>query len=372
MNPLPFAHIIGNDPIKNYLTKIVAKNKVGHALLFSGPEGIGKSLFAQALCALLIGQHDQEGHQIKKLESGQHPDIHVYRPEGKLGLHSIDSLRKLSEEAHYPPYETEYKIFIIHDAERMPSTSANALLKTFEEPPERTKIILLTHAHTQLLPTILSRCATFFFQPISHDLIENYLKSHYPISDSDAKAWAALSKGSLGRAILLAKRGGDSQRTLLFSFLSEGKVDSFKTLSQLVKRLVGEIESHQLQVSEEIRHEQEKLIKTSEKLTAVQKEALEKELNGLEAMALFEEMNTVFERILSWYRDLHLILLGGRKELLLNPDYELALNHVAQSGNVIALEAVQKAICDSQLALQRSVSLSICLENLFLKLNLLN
>ena len=141
MNPWCFSQIIGNEEIKKRLTRMLSKRAIGHALLFSGPDGIGKSLFAWAFAAQLMAEYDPEIDHARKIQSGQHPDIHIYRPEGKIGLHSIQSLRQLSQEVHLPPYEASWKVFIIHDADRMLSYSANTLLKTFEEPPPRTVII---------------------------------------------------------------------------------------------------------------------------------------------------------------------------------------------------------------------------------------
>lgn len=369
MIPTSFSQLIGNDQMKDYLRRMIAKQAIGHALLFSGPEGIGKSLFAQVLAAELMQENDPNGNHKRKIEAGRHPDIHIYRPEGKLGLHSIQSLRQMCEEVYYPPFEANCKVFIIHEAERMLSYSANALLKTFEEPPPRTKIILLSRSHSALLPTILSRCATFHFQAISQNLIESYLKEQFQADEQSAKAWAALAQGSLGRAVHLAKRGGDANRTMLYAALSRGRVENYKALSQIVKGLVEEIEKNQELVQEEIRQEQEKM--TSDKLTAQQKGALEKELDGLTAVALVQETTALFEYLMSWYRDLHLILLGGDRKYLINPDYEEFLVNMVQFGDILSLEQVQKVVAEAQLALQRSVSLTICLENLFLKLRYL-
>ncbi len=84
-------------------------------------------------------------------------------------------MRQLSEEIYLPPYEANWKVFIIHDADRMLSYSANALLKTFEEPPPRTLIILLSRSQASLLPTIVSRCYTLHFQNLPSSLIQNFL-----------------------------------------------------------------------------------------------------------------------------------------------------------------------------------------------------
>jgi DNA polymerase III subunit delta' len=158
-----FSHIIGNEHIKHYLINMVDRNAVANSLLFAGPDGIGKSLFAEAFAKLLLCSNDPEGIHCHKIESGSHPDVRIYHPEGKIGMHSIDSMRQFSEEVYLSPYEGLWKVFIIHDADRMLSYSANALLKTFEEPAPRSLIILLSSNPKALLPTVLSRCRTLRF-----------------------------------------------------------------------------------------------------------------------------------------------------------------------------------------------------------------
>ncbi len=84
MNPICFSQIIGNEKIKQRLKGMISRRIIGHSLLFAGPEGVGKSLFARALAACLMKEYDPERDHSRKIESGYHPDLHIYRPEGKL------------------------------------------------------------------------------------------------------------------------------------------------------------------------------------------------------------------------------------------------------------------------------------------------
>ena len=137
-----FKHILGNDQIKFFLSQTLKLGTVGNSLLFAGPDGVGKSLFAEAFAKALISQDDPKGSHRDKIESGNHPDIRVYRPEGKIGMHSLGSMRQFTEEVYQSPFEAKFKVFIIHDADRMLPASSNALLKTFEEPLQNSIIIL--------------------------------------------------------------------------------------------------------------------------------------------------------------------------------------------------------------------------------------
>lgn len=365
MIPTCFSQLIGNEFIKECLQRLVSKKAIAHSLLFSGPEGVGKSLFAQVLAALLMGESEGDKH-IQKIANGMHPDVHIYRPEGKIGLHSIQSLRKMCDEIYLPPYEASCKVFIVHDAHRMLSYSANALLKTFEEPPPRTKIILLTDSHHSLLPTILSRCSSYFFNPISENEILNYLKTHFSSESEQALlSWARLSQGSIGQAVKLVKRKGNPLRKRILDALSRSELHDYKKLLDLSGVLTEEIDSRRKAFEEESREVQ---IKSLDYLTAIQKEILEKELEGASAMELVAETEMIFYTILSWYRDLSLMQAGGNRSFLINQDYESALEISLQYDQIIEIEKVQKIISETQLALKRSTSLSICLENLFLKL----
>lgn len=359
-----FSQIIGNEDIKRQLTHMLSKGTIGQALLFAGPEGIGKSLFAKALAACVMAG-DEKDH-IRKIQSGQHPDIHEYRPEGKLGLHSIQALRLLSEEVHLPPYESSWKVFILHDAERMLSYSANALLKTFEEPPPRTLIILLSRSQAALLPTIVSRCYTLHFQALPDQLILNYLKQHDSLDETHRQGITRQAQGSIGRAKRLATQG-DTARSYLLNLLAHGPLSHYRLLQEAVQVLAEQIEAAKKQVEEAAKEEIFKGY--ADQLSAVQQQALEKELEGFTSLALTQEAQALFEMVLSWYRDIHLLLLGGPSHLLLNPDFQPHLEQAVQRGDFKSLEQVYQAVEEAHLALQRSTPLSLCLENLFLKLD---
>lgn len=116
---------------------------------------------------LLIGASQEEALNLAKellgkahsakIDSGNHPDLHLYLPEGKSELHPTSSIQKLIREMAFPPFEAEVKIFIIIDAEKMLPSASNALLKVLEEPNEDTYFLLVSNEPNKLLPTILSR-----------------------------------------------------------------------------------------------------------------------------------------------------------------------------------------------------------------------
>lgn len=366
MHSTCFSQIVGNERIKEQLESIVAKRAIGHAFLFAGPEGVGKSLFATALAAMIMDEYDPGKNHIHKISSGIHPDIHIYHPEGKLGLHSIQTMRQMSEEVYLPPFEASWKVFIIHDADRMLSHSANALLKTFEEPPPRTLIILISHSAASLLPTILSRCSTFHFKLLSNEQIRQFLNSRFEIEDASCEKIVRSSQGSLGRASKLAAHG-DPLRSSLLHLLACGLLPDYRALQGGIKSLSEQVELAKKQAEEAAKHELQTL--AGYQLSPQQQHALEKEMEGMTALALTQEAQVLFETIASWYRDLQLILLGGDLGLLVNPEFFPQLEQAVQRGEFKPLDQVYEAIEATYLSLQRSTSLTLCMENLFLKLD---
>lgn len=364
-----FDTLVGNSKVKTYLKRMLTNQTIGNSLLFAGPDGVGKSLFAYALASQLILKKDPEGPQKHKLEAGCHPDIHIYRPEGKLGIHSVQTLHQFTEEVQMPPYEAPWKAFIVHEADRMLSYSSNALLKTFEEPPKNTLIILLSSAPFSILPTILSRCRTIHFQPLTNHEIESALTTRCQLDSNSLQSTIHLAQGSLAHALQVAEHKGESNRDLLFKVLSNGSFSTYKELSSAAQHLAAQVDASNKRVEELAKIEMHKA--PQENLTSHQHHSLEKELEGLITMNAVNEAKSILEMVLSWYRDLHLLQLQGNLLYLQNLDYKESLQGVLESGKILSLDKVQKIIQEAYLSLQRSTSLNICLENLFLKLDLI-
>ncbi|MGZ3733146.1 MAG: DNA polymerase III subunit [Parachlamydiaceae bacterium] len=366
-----FQQIIGNKRIKGYLTQMITKGRIGHSFLFAGPEGIGKSLFAENFAKKLICQEDPQGAHLHKLSTGSHPDLHIYRPEGKTGMHGIATMRALSEEVYLPPNEACCKVFIIHEADRMLTYSANALLKTFEEPAPQTIIVLLSSSPELLLPTILSRCSALHFQTLSQEEMVLFLTTHKQLPMEQAKRLAILSQGSVSKACRLCEETKDPLTEMLVEMLSAGKFSGYTQLLEKAKEIATFIEKTIKHI--ESTSKEELLKGYCDKLTAHQRENVEKEVEGIAVMQQMSEVNVLFDVLLTWYRDLHLLRNGGDPQYLYHIDAVEILQSIASSAAKIpSLEELLEAIKTTKLSLARSTSLSISLENLFLRLNLLD
>lgn len=354
-----FEGIIGNDLVKQYLIRMVNNKSIGNSLLFAGPDGIGKSLFAKELAFHLLESTDDT-----------HPDFHVYKPEGKIGMHSIGSMRQFSEDVFLAPYEAKWKIFIIHDADRMLSYSANALLKTFEEPSLGSIIILLSSSPATLLPTVLSRCRTIHFQSIPEEEIASFLHQKRNCTMEQASKLASQSQGSLGIAVRLLSQGVDQLREMVKGILAGGRFAGYKQLGEAASEIARLVDESKGLLDKAIREE---TISYTENLTAVQRESLEKEIDGAIAMRQVAIAHDLFKEIIWWYRDLELLRTNGDPVYIYHKDSLSALNQAIQYQDKQGptIEEVNHAIKDVKLSLERSTSLNICLENLFLRLNFL-
>ena len=156
-----------------HLLQARAQGRLPHALLFSGPKGVGKEAFALAFSqSSLCPDRDDQGRpcgvcrHCHLLQSGTHPDFQWVRPEeeSKSGEIKIEAIRELTGNAGLTAQSGGHKVIMVQPAHRMNTAAANSLLKTLEEPSRDTLIILLTDQPSRLLPTIRSRCQQLSFQ----------------------------------------------------------------------------------------------------------------------------------------------------------------------------------------------------------------
>lgn len=328
---MPFSKLLGNDQAKVALTRMVEQHSVPHTLLFAGPDGIGKKQFALALAASLMGsQH------VNKLQKGIHPDLHLYLPEGKAHLHSMEAMRGLIDEVGMPPFESPVKVFIIDDAHQMLPSSSNALLKTLEEPGAGSYFILLTSQPERLLPTIVSRCRKIPFFPIAHQLIAHYAETQWRLTPSSAHQLALLSQGSLARAAHSAAESQQDVQALTHQLLVEGTTD-YSRFAKLCTQL--------------------------ESAYGLGKTETEEALDSKSPL-----VDELFEKIAAWYRDLHLVSQGGDATYLYHQDALETLKSAALHP-IPPLERVFDALARAQLALERHCKLRTVLEEVFFQLS---
>lgn len=199
-----FSQIAGQEKSKKSLINSINNNQVSHCYIFEGPKGMGKYdlalVFAQALlCKNKENIPCNECPACIKVNSENHPDLHILNNDEKtIKREDID---ELINSIYKKPYEADRKIYIIKEAQEMTTQAANTFLKTLEEPPKDSVIILLTTNSNLLLPTIISRCQHIKLENVSKEVIKSYLTDNYDISEDVADLAAFYSKGILNKAV---------------------------------------------------------------------------------------------------------------------------------------------------------------------------
>lgn len=209
-----FEDVIGQDEAIRDITEEMRRGRMNHAYLFEGPEGTGRCTFARALAAATLGRTP------RTLDT--HPDfLELPRDVSRLRIRRFVERDTGSNETidHVPvvpflqlrPVQAERRVCLIPDAERMETGSANAFLKTLEEPPGGALLLLTTSARDRLLPTIVSRCRRIRVCPLPEAVLTDELAKRDAGAHAEAAALAVLAEGSLGTALRLA--GGETLDT---------------------------------------------------------------------------------------------------------------------------------------------------------------
>lgn len=197
-----FGKIIGNQDVKDYLSKSIETNNIMHSYLFSGTEGIGKKIIAKEFAKKILCENTKEETCTCKsctcFDSGNHPDFSILNEDGK-GI-GVDSIRNITEKVIEKPILSNRKVYIINDSEMLNTESQNSILKTLEEPPEFVTFILITSNENLLLNTIKSRCMTIKFKDIPDDILEKFateIVGYENLSHNQLKSF----RGSIGNCI---------------------------------------------------------------------------------------------------------------------------------------------------------------------------
>ncbi|MBK7994385.1 MAG: DNA polymerase III subunit delta' [Blastocatellia bacterium] len=198
--------LVGNTSIKEWLQKAMRLQRIPGALIFAGQSGVGKQQFAVEFAKSLNCNYlDKDFNSCdscsfcQRITANQFPDTKIITPDGQFI--KVDQIRNIIGEVYYRPFEGKYRVYIIEMAERLREQAANALLKTLEEPPSTSIIILLTSSLDSLLPTIRSRTIKLQFAPLSEEALSNYLNVNYPRPELEQKLLIKLAQGSIGRAL---------------------------------------------------------------------------------------------------------------------------------------------------------------------------
>ena len=220
--PLKFEEMVGQEHIIKTLKNQIISNKVGHAYLFNGGRGTGKTSAAKILARAINCLNPKDGEPCNECEickgaiTGSLTDIVEMDAASN---NSVEDIRSIREEVNFLPTKAKYRVYIIDEVHMLSTGAFNALLKTLEEPPEHVKFILATTEPQKLPATILSRCQRFDFKRISNEDVIKRLEivckeSNIEISKKALDIIAVLSEGAMRDALSILERcvqDGDSK-----------------------------------------------------------------------------------------------------------------------------------------------------------------
>ncbi len=331
---MPFERILGQDQPVQILKKSIENQTVSHAYLFYGPEGVGKKLaaieLAKALNCLTPGGECCGCDSCRKIDNRIHPDFFLVEPEKKTATSReaairIERIRELQKKLIYMPYEGRTKVAVIDGAESMNPQAANTLLKTLEEPPRETTLILTAVNPFQLLPTLVSRCQGIRFSRLPAEIILRVLEKELEedIAPDLLQLRARRAEGSISRALEL----------------DEDRVEAGQQRENLLD-LIGGVSFDRMDAVF-------KWSKTWARKTSA--------------------LQPLLDELLGLLRDLAVIKVRGQGSLLLNPDLLSQMRPVAQVKPLPALLDMFDSVRETKRQLAGNANTQLALETLLIK-----
>ncbi len=243
--------IVGHERPIELLFRLYREDRLPHALLFAGPPGVGKHLVAESLAATAVCQTGCVAgcgtcSGCRQLAAGSHPDVMgVGVPKGKREI-PIEAVRELQQFLQLRPIRSPHKIAIVDDAYLLNTAAQNALLKSLEEPPPGSYVILVSHNCGALLPTVRSRCHRILFGPLPEESLRVVLTERLGISAEEARDLAPLAQGSPGKAIELQAHLSADERAALRACLADLRGARYGAFVPLASRLARSEETASL------------------------------------------------------------------------------------------------------------------------------
>ena len=368
--------IVGQDAAVALLQRRIAAGRMGHALMFTGPHGVGRRTTAIALAGALLCENPQtlpnngrlgelddgfgltdacgQCNDCKTLDAGTHPDFEViykelaaFHPEQKVRDRKMQNLgidvikHFLLDKAYLAPSRGRGKLFVVREAELMSVAAQNALLKTLEEPPPGVTIILICRRSELMLPTTISRCHAVRFGPLPLDFVVDSLVRE-DVAAGEALFWASFTEGSAGRS------------------LSLGRSEMYQIKCEMLDELAAMGPGGNAALGERLQK-----ITDTQAIAAVK---ATKSADGAElskSLATRRATGTMLELIAAAFRDA-ITLATGADRPLVNADQRRAIASIAGKHTIRRLAGVIEQLSNYEQLLWRNVSSKIVWDNVVL------
>lgn len=209
--PVSFGDVKGQDPIVKTLKNQITSGRIGHAYLFCGTRGTGKTSIAKIFARAVNCEHPVDGSPCNECETCRHimegSSLNVVEIDAASN-NGVENIREIREQVQYPPTEGKYRVYIIDEVHMLSTGAFNALLKTLEEPPSYVIFILATTEVHRIPITVLSRCQRYDFRRITADTIAARLKEltdaeQMPVEERALRYLAKAGDGSMRDALSL-------------------------------------------------------------------------------------------------------------------------------------------------------------------------
>ncbi|MCX7923785.1 MAG: AAA family ATPase [Clostridia bacterium] len=324
---MDFNAIVGQEEVIGSLKGAIKSSKIGHAYMFYGPKGIGKSTVARVFAGLLLCNGNYSNVSCKECppclmyNEGSNPDFHIIESSGaSIG---VEDIRKLQSDVIIRPMYSQRKVYLIRDADKMTVQAQNSLLKTLEEPPEYTVIILTASNYDALLETIRSRVLKYSFKKNSYSEVKNLLEARFGGRLKGLDFIASYSDGIVGTALELAGS------------------DDFVLLREKVVEIIVKLMDSRL-------------------------------LSVFEIYDFFEanknNVDTIFNIMLSFYRDLLVVKGSGKEKMLINSDKKDIIVSNAPGFSISKLIANIETIEAAHKNIKQNANYQLSIEVMLMKL----
>lgn len=358
--------VIGQEEAVDTLTTSLASGNLSHAYLFVGPEGLGKINAARAIAASLMCGENSCGtcFVCERLNRGTHPDFNIIEPEGSGG-YLVDQIRTLMHDISLRPMEANHKVYVIRSAGLLNISSANAFLKTLEEPPSSVTLILLAHTSEPVLPTIVSRCVVVRFRSLPREDMIMRLVERTGASKEEALIALAATGSVLGQAASFltshARRAARDEIIRIFFDLPDlDGAEVLQAASSLLIALNGPVEEMRIKQELDLAKQADLL---DERATKALKAHNKRRQSAYEKRNIGEMLNT----LQSLLRDT-LIISQGAEQLALNGDVRERLGNIAYSITPAKTAQAFDAIEQARTQLSSNVTARLLVEALLFEI----
>lgn len=369
-----FDHILGQPQVRDFLRSSVSHDRVSHAYLFTGPAGSNKMQAAYAFAQALVCPKGAKGPRggacgdcsnCSKASKKKHPDVHFISPEG-AATYLVEQIRDVVSDVFLAPIQAQKKIYIFDRVDLMNASTANAFLKTLEEPPDNVVFILLGRTRESVLPTLVSRCQIVPFRHIPPSEAAGIVSQNTGADKELAKQAIEACGGSITRAIAFIKEKGHARtgfRHELFSSLATiASMDDWRILKvsrELVKSSKARVDEERTLLEADLEKNKDLYEKSIlRKIEARnQRHLSQKTAEYLHQSAFL---------ITSWLRDV-LACTIGTDELVINTDFRDDVKNAALRTNAQRINAALMSIAELDEALDYNVSPETCFDAILFK-----